>query len=278
VAVSPRYFSTVGASLIAGRDFNRGDNARIAIVNQRFVDEFLAGRSAIGRRIRLMDGNTPTPVTIAGVASNILQNDPNRARQQFEPVIYLPLHQAPPQSAWVIVRTDLPLTAVAESLRRDVHAVDPEWPIWNGPFALRERLDGSAAYWQVGINASLLALSASIATLLAAIGVYAVISHRVGARRQEIGIRIALGGTGQHILLLILRQTGTYVLLGLAAGVLGSFGALRLIGGYVAGVRPTDATTLAAASLVLGTAAALACVIPAHRALRVLPGDVLRTT
>jgi hypothetical protein len=119
----------MGASLIAGRDFNRGDDTRalrVAIVNQRFLDEFVVGRDAIGRRIRLKDGNTETPLTIVGVASNILHNDPNRARQQFEPVIYLPLRQAPPQSAWVIVRTDLPLPAVAESLPREVHAVDPE--------------------------------------------------------------------------------------------------------------------------------------------------------
>ncbi len=280
LTVSPHYFRTVGASLIAGRDFDARDDGRgvpVAIVNERFIDEFLPGRDAVGRSILFRDGNTDSLITIVGVASNVLQNDPNRARQRFEPMIYLPLRQAPPQSAWVIVRTDLPLSVAAERLRRDVHAIDPELPIWNGPFELTERLNGSGGYWQVGINASLLAISAAVATLLAAIGVYAVISHRVGARIQEIAIRIALGGTGRQILLLVLRQTGIYVVVGLLCGVVGSIAALRLIGSYVLGVHPMDVPTLAAAALVLGTVAVVACVVPARRALRVVPLDVLRT-
>jgi putative ABC transport system permease protein len=279
LTVSPRYFPTVGASLIAGRDFDARDDGRgvpVAIVNQRFTEQFLEG-DAVGRRILFKDSNTGPPITIVGVASNILQNDPNRARRQFEPAIYLPLRQTSPQSAWVIVRTDLPLSVAAEPLRREVHAVDRELPIWNGPFELTERLDGSGGYWQVGINASLLTISAAVATLLAAIGVFAGISHRVGARLQEIAIRIALGGTGRQILLLILRQTGTYVVVGLLCGIFGSFAALRLIGSYVAGVHPTDLPTLAAAALVLVVVAALACVVPARRALRVVPVDVLRS-
>ena len=280
LTVSPHYFETVGASLIAGRDFNARDDARgvrVAIVNQRFAEEFFEG-NAVGRRILLRDGDNASPTTIVGVASDILQNDPNRARRQFEPLIYLPIRQAPPQSAWVILRTDHPLSAVAESLRRAVHAVDRELPIWNGPYDLTERLNGSGGYWQVGINAWLLALAASVATVLAAVGVFAVISHGVGARLQEIGIRIALGGTSRQILVLILRQTGLYVVAGLACGVIGSFAALRLIGSYVVGVHPTDVLTLAAACLVLGTVAALACAVPARRALRVDALDTLRRT
>jgi putative ABC transport system permease protein len=274
LAISPGYFATLRAAVLAGRDFNDHDgasSAQVAVVNERLASQFWPGENALGRRIRLFNDRTPQAwLTVVGVASNIIQTD--QTRQQGGPVLYVPYRQNPAPGMWVLARTAIPFSHLATPLRQVIQTLDPDLPIY-GPFALEDRLE---MFWDNRFYGMLFLIFAAIALLLASIGLYTVIAHSVSQRTQEIGIRMAIGASSSHIRKLIVLQGMLPLGLGLAIGLAGSLVVNRLLKSALVQVSPSDPVTLLVASLVLILAALLGCLLPARRAMRVDPVIALR--
>jgi predicted permease len=272
--ISPAYFRTLGASLVSGREFNDSDVAPgvpVAIVNQLFASKFWPGEDPLGKRLRLFDENTAEPwLTVVGVASNIIQND--QTRQRLDPMLYLPYRQKPGGGAWILVRTRVPSSGLSNAFRREVQALDPDLPLY-GPMLISDRMEG---YWDSRFYGAMFLIFAAIALLLASIGLYSVIAHSVSQRTQEIGIRMAIGGTAHDILKLVFRQGMLPVGIGLAIGLAASLAVNRLLESMLVQVSPSDPVTLTVASAVLILAATLGCLIPARRAMKVDPVVALR--
>jgi len=276
--ISPAYFRTLKAPMLSGREFNDADvlsAAPVAIVNQLFASKYWPGEDPLGKRFRVFDGNTdgdtPEPWrTVVGVASNIIQND--QTRQVFDPVVYLPYRQKPGGGAWILVRTSVPPAGLTTAFRQEVQALDPALPLY-GPMAIDKRMEG---FWDSRFYGSLFLVFAAIALLLASIGLYTVISHSVSQRTQEIGVRMAIGGTPREILKLVFRQGMLPLAIGLAIGLTASFAVNRLLTSLLVQVSPADPITLAVASAVLILAGTLGCLVPARRAMRVDPVVALR--
>jgi putative ABC transport system permease protein len=205
-----------------------------------------------------------------GVASNIIQDDVTR--QEFGPVIYLPYRQNPEATMWIFARTRVPPQNLANAFRREVQMVNSDLPIY-GPYTLAARLEG---YWDSRFYGFLFLIFAAIALLLASIGLYAVIAHSVSQRTQEIGVRTALGASARDILKLVVLQGMLPVGIGLAVGLAASLGVNQVLKSQLVNVSPSDPITLVVASACLILSAALGCLIPARRAMRVDPVVALR--
>jgi predicted permease len=282
VSIFPGYFRTLGARVLAGREFNDFDGLSaipVAIVNRQFANRFWPREDPIGKRFRLFDGPTPEPWrTVIGIASNIVQNDDTG--QTFYPVVYVPFRQRPATFVYLLARTDVPPESLETAFERQVQTIDPDLILssglygGNGPAPLSE--SALIGNWSRGFNAVLFLVFAAIALLLAAIGLYAVIAHSISRRTQEIGIRMALGATARDTRNLIFRQGMLPVGIGLAIGLPASFAVNRLLKSELVGVSPNDPITLLAATTILMLAAALACLIPARRAARIDPAVSLR--
>ena len=272
--ISPAYFRTLKATMLSGREFNDADvltAAPVAIVNQLFASQYWPGQDPLGKRFRFFDGDTPEPWrTVVGVASNIIQND--QTRQTFDPVVYLPYRQKPGGGAWILVRTSVPPAGLTTAFRQEVQALDPGLPLY-GPMAIADRME---RFWDSRFYGSLFLIFAAIALLLASIGLYTVIAHSVSQRTQEIGVRIAIGGTPQDILKLVFRQGMLPLAIGLTVGLAASFAVNRLLTSVLVQVSPADPITLVVASAVLILAGTLGCLIPARRAMQVDPVVALR--
>jgi predicted permease len=276
------YFRTLGIRVVSGRAFNSSDRPRslpVAIVNQRFAARNWPGRMPPGKQIRLLPrmgapvpGNKPAPwLTIVGVVSNVVEND--HTRQSVDSLVYVPFEQAPAPFMPVLARTGVAPASLIAPIRRQFEAMDPELAV-PALMPLRERLDRA---WTFERNVTALFLFfAAVALLLAAVGLYAAVSHSVSRRVQEIGIRVAIGATGGDILTLVLRQGVLPVGAGLALGLAGSFATNRVLKSQLVGVSPADPIALAAASALLVLCAALGCIAPARRALRLDPAAAVR--
>jgi putative ABC transport system permease protein len=277
--VGPGYFGTLGTKVLAGREFDASDGSPArpaAIVNERMARASWPDEDPIGKQVRLFDGAAPGVwLTVVGVVSNI-QWDVSRGRDRHEPRVYVPYRQRPAGGAWLFARTQLPVSSIASALRHEIQALDPNVPVWLGPYTLAERLTGSGAYWSIGSHAALFSIFALIALLLASVGLYAVIAHSVSQRTQEIGVRMAVGGTTRDILALILRQGMAPLGIGLAIGLAASVALTRLLKAELVDVSPIDPMALTAAAAVLVAAALVGCLIPARRAMRVDPVVALR--
>jgi putative ABC transport system permease protein len=274
LTVSTGYFRTMEARVLSGRTFNRADTAsgvQAAVVNEAFAVRHWPGEDALGKQLRLFDRTTPGPwLTIVGVVSNIVQDD--QTRQTFEPLVYLPYRQKPGGGAWVFVRTRVPPGSLASVFRREVQTLDPDLPVY-GPFTLVERLE---MFLDSRFYGALFAIFASIALLLASIGLYSVIAHAVGLRTLEIGIRMAIGATTRDVITLVFAQGMIPLAIGLTVGLAASLAVNRLLSSLLVEVSPADPVALLAASAILMLSATLGCLIPARRAMRVDPVVALR--
>jgi len=272
--ISPTYFKVVKAAMLSGREFNDADilsAAPVAIVNQLFASTYWPGEDPLGKRFRLFEGDNPEVWrTVVGVASNIIQND--QTRQTFDPVVYLPYRQRPGGGAWIFVRTSVPPAGLTNAFRQAVQALDSGLPLY-GPMAISERME---RFWDSRFYGSLFLIFAAIALLLASIGLYTVIAYSVNQRTQEIGVRMAIGGTPNDILKLVFRQGMLPLAIGLAIGLTASFAVNRLLKSMLVQVSPADPITLVIASATLILAGTLGCLIPARRAMRVDPVVALR--
>ena len=283
VLAGPDYFRAVGAAILSGRDFTIADQPSsppVAIVNERFAEMHWPGDTAVGKRVRLRTGGEPDGewLTVVGVASNIMQADPTR--QSYPPLVYRSQWQVPAPYVWALAKTAVPPSSVAAAVRRELQGLDPDFYVSDvAPLADVVAFDAElmdVEHQHLGRNAVLFPIFAGCALLLAAVGLYAVISQSVGRRTREIGVRMALGATAAQIWRGVLRQGMAPVVLGLVVGIVVSLGVNRLLQSQLIGVAPYDLMTMGVASAVLVILGVLACRVPARRAMRVDPAVALR--
>ena len=282
VTIGARYFETIGARPVRGRDFVRGDGEPgrgAAIVNERFAARFFPDSDAIGRRIRLSDPARPDePVsnpgewmTIVGVAQNVRQRP--AATLDFDPVVYVTLATDVVWNANVLLRTDGDIGAAAAALRTQVAALDPDLPL----FDVRT-IDDLLVFqrWGQRVFSTMFFVFASLALLMAAVGLYAMTAYGVAQRTREFGVRMALGAPGSHVAWLVARQTALHVAVGLLLGSAGAMAVSRVVPPIVSAARGGEPAFLAMVVALVVAVAALACLLPARRAVRVDPVVALR--
>ncbi|MGH9667872.1 MAG: FtsX-like permease family protein, partial [Bryobacteraceae bacterium] len=276
----PGYFHTMGIPLIDGRDFNGHDNEispGVAIVNRTLARRFWPGESAIGKRLRW--GSTGPWLTVVAVVHDVAQREWAAApsNEIYVPFLqdkdYLHSSHGPWLGMTLVLRASsdpLPLEPVMERL---VASLDKDAPV-----SEVETLDDvvSNALWQPRFAATLLAAFAALALLLAATGIYGVVSYTASRRSAEIGIRMALGARQRDVLLLVLRQSLTMTAAGLAAGLMGAFLVTGFLRSMLYGVSPADPPTFAPAAGLLTAVALAASLAPARRAARIDPVRALR--
>ena len=270
---TPDYFHTMGIPLLKGRNFSAHDESSslpIAIINQATAANTFPGQDPIGKYLTNFGPNNAT-LQIVGVVGNVRHVGLETAAR---PEIYTPLTQSPWPSMFVAVRSAVanPLTLVP-SAQHAVWSIDRNVPLAN-PRTMQDVLAHSVLRKKFAML--LLSIFAGLATALAAIGLYGVISYSVAQRTKEIGIRMALGGQRADMLRLVLRQSGLLVLIGILIGVPVALGATRLLGTMLYGVGATDLMTYLLVVALLGGAALIASIIPAFRATKVDPMVALR--
>ena len=235
----------------------------------------VASQSAIGRRLRFRPTapvGTPSEwLTVVGVTSNIVQND--ATRQEFESVVYVPYGRRPQPNMFAFVRSRAAIGASATAIRKSVFALDPSLPL-PSLAPLEARL--SRAHTLERQAAATLGSFSSLALILAAVGMYAVIGQAVTRRTREIGIRLAVGATSRDIVSCVAAGQLRPMAVGVGAGLVLSAGATRFLTTHVAGVQAWDPLVVTLAMTVLAVAAACGYWFPVRRALRVDPAIVLR--
>jgi putative ABC transport system permease protein len=268
------YFRTMDIALLRGRVFTDSDTAnspQVMVVSNAFAKYYFPNEDAIGKRI-IMDGDDKTPIEIIGVVDDVRRNGLD---QGVEPEMYVSYVQKPDRRLNLVIRsTTEDASQLAQAARAEVKAFDPRQIIWRAQ-TIEQLLGTSVAPRK--FNMLLLGIFAGVALVLAAVGLYGVMSYSVSWRTQEIGIRMALGAKRTDVLRMVVRQGMTMTLIGLALGLIGVFGLSRVIAGLLYGVSPTDPLTFIGVSIVLLMVALLACLIPARRATRVDPIVALRS-
>jgi predicted permease len=282
VAASSDYFRVLGASAVAGREFNEFDRVGtlpVALVNQSFADRFFPGEQSLGQRIRVKTRNRPREWrTVVGVVSNIMQAD--ATRQNFKPVVYVPVRQEVPLAAYFLLRMAVDPNQVVRAVRAEILRLDSDLTLHDlrtlkASFAFDgDNMD--VEHMELGKDAAVAPVFALIAVLLAAIGLYAVTAHSVSQRRKEIGVRMAIGATEQNIRGMILRDGIAPVIAGLLLGLAIALAVNRVVQSQLVAVSPGDPVTMTIAVLTLMLVALLACQIPAQQAMKVDPAITLR--
>lgn len=270
--VSPGYFATLRVPLLAGRDFGTGDVAtseKVAIVSEALARRLWPGEDPLGR-VFIPNGNRDLPVTVVGVAGEVLHGGLGADDNLF-PDLYVAAAQFPPRNpalAALVVRTDGDPRVLVDPLREAISAAAPGI----APFSIGtidEHLGEQNAAGRFLVF--LMKAFAGMALLLAAVGIYGVIAYTVQQRTREIGVRIALGARQSGVLALMLRRALTPVVIGVVAGGAAAALLARVARSLLYGLSPNDPAVFALMALVLAAAAALAGLLPALRATRVDP-------
>jgi predicted permease len=269
--VSPKYFTTLGIRLRAGRDFDERDSARVphvVIINETFAARHFPGEDPLGRT--LITGMGQLPSQIVGVVADVRSSGLNTPP---EADYFLPALQRPETFTNILVRTDLGPTAMASIVRDALRTVDPDLPLLQ-PEQLSTRIAQTIADRKLALV--LLAGFAALALVLASLGVYSVMAHLVALRTSEIGIRMALGASPRMVLRLVLGHGRRLTLLGIALGIVGAFFVSRLMRQALFEIDPADPLIyLTVAATLLGVAE-FASWLPARRATRIDPVIALR--
>ncbi|WP_415907134.1 ABC transporter permease [Oleiharenicola sp. Vm1] len=269
--VSPRYFTTLGIPLRAGRDFDERDSSKVphvAIINEAFARKHFPDEDPLGRTLITGMGQLPSQIVgvVADVRSTTLNTPP-------EPDYFLPALQRPENFTNILVRTAGDPAGAASLVRAALKEIDPDLPLLN-PQPLTARIAQSVANRKLAML--LLAGFAGLALLLASIGVYSVMAYLVAQRTAEIGIRMALGASPENVMTMVLGQGLRLALLGVVVGLGVAFAVTRLMQQALFGVQPHDPLIYAGLSLTILAVAALACWLPARRATKVDPLIALR--
>src|SRR5262249_36957107 len=271
---TPGYFKTLKIPILSGRAFTNQDvngAPKVAIVNQKVVNRYFGGKDPVGRHIGFgIDPGTKLDITIVGVAGDTRYES---MRDQIPYEIYVPLAQSGSNGATAYIRTHGDPTHTFNTVRSAIQNVDAGVPI----FDLRT-LDHTLEISMLSerLLATLSSVFGSLATLLAALGLYGVMAFMVARRTREIGIRMALGAAQTSILWMVLRETMMLAALGASIGLAGAWAVTRLIQTQLFGVQPTDLLTMAIASLGIAAVTIVAGYIPARRATTVDPMRALR--
>jgi putative ABC transport system permease protein len=293
--ITPGYFDVLGQPLLEGRKFQDDDldtKLPVAIVNAAFARKHFGNESPLGRRFRALDGNSLQAGpwrTIVGVVKTVRMLPPFNIPNVDETGFYVPFYSQPAgpskpdeavsQFATVIVkpRGGMQAETLINSMRREVIRVDPNLPIYFVGTA-RRQIDGFVS--QNRVVAIMFSIFGVVATVIAAVGIYGVMSFSVSQRTQEIGVRMALGADSRNILRMVLRQGSVLAGIGVVLGALITLGLVVAVGdgmqAVLFGVSPRDPLVYAAVAALVGLISLAASFVPAHRATRVDPMIALR--
>lgn len=272
--ISPSYLSLMGIGLREGRVLSNDDapaTLPVAVINQRMARMYWPNQSAVGQRLRVGPDDAPGPwMTVAGVVSDVRNS---WISSQPEPTVYIPYRQSPHRYTAVALRTETSPMAVVASLRARVTQLDSQLPL-DEVMPYPELIHRSV----LGLKyvAAMLSVLGVIALVLAAVGLYGVMSYLVTSRTHEIGIRMALGAQRGTVVGMAARWGGSLVILGTAIGVIAASALARLLADLLHGVDAFDVETFAMATITLAVAASLAAFIPARRATKIDPMVALR--
>jgi predicted permease len=284
-AITPGYFEALGVKVLRGRDFTQAecetkDSRRVAIIDEEMAKKLFPSEDAIGQHVRYTqtpkDG-APNDLEIVGIVSkhrHDIQNDSIVCR------LFVPLAQGYNGQTYLHVRLNTQdrhaVVAMMPTLRQALREIDPDLPLLQmTPYV--DLMEKSPNLWIVKLGAILFGAFGCIALLLAVVGVYGVKAYAVACRTREIGIRMALGAHRKDVFALIMRQGAMQTALAVGVGLLLSLATGRVLSQIVYGVSPTDPFALITSSLMLASAALLACFLPARRATYVNPITALRT-
>jgi predicted permease len=271
-AAGPGFFETFRLPLRQGRAFEERDGAGaplVAIVNESFARRYWPGQDPLGRQLR-MRGEQAPPMEVIGVARD---GKYRTLGEEPRPFFYVPLLQDYDPSVTLVARTQGPPAELAALLPRRLAAVDPRVPAFDVK-TMDEHL--RFALLPARLAAAVLGLFGTVALLLAALGLYGVMSYVVSQRRREVGIRIALGARRSDVIRMVLGHGMRLTLIGAACGLVAAVALTRLVAGLLYGISPTDPWTLGSVTAVLAAVAFLACLVPARRAAGVDPVVALR--
>ena len=273
-AVTPGYFSVLRIPLVTGRAFTAADDAsapRVAIVTAALARDRWPNQSAVGHRFKLGQADSEEGwISVIGVARDVKQFG---VRGGTVEGIYLPFAQSPPRTATIALRVAGEPAALATPTRWTIRGLDPALAVF-GVEAMSRTV--ARSIWQPKLQALLVGTFAVIALVLAAVGVYGVISYAVGQRTREIGVRMALGAQPSAVLRLVLAQGIRLTLAGVALGLIGALAGARLLQGLLFGIGAHDPLTFAGVPVLLALVAVVACYLPARRAASVDPAIALR--
>jgi predicted permease len=268
--VPPGYFELLGIRMLEGRDFTESDSEgapRVIVVNETFAKRFFDGGNPIGRKVRYKGH----PATVVGLVKDSKYHTPIEGATPF---FYIPFRQwfAPGLNFAVFIKTVGDPLRMTPVLRREALALNQD-----AVFSTRLLSEATtASLFAQRVEASLLGVVGGIAVLLAAVGLYSVMSYTVSQRTQEMGIRMALGARSGDVLGLVWRQAFRLIVPGVVVGSVVALAAARTVGGMLVNVSASDPLTFVSAAAFLGLVAALASYLPARRATRVDPLVALR--
>ncbi|HLI34335.1 MAG TPA: ABC transporter permease, partial [Terriglobia bacterium] len=267
--VTPGFFRAMGMRLVAGRDFSWEDSPngrKVIVINEALARALWPQGNAVGQ-IAVRDGQS---LLVIGVVADVRETSVEGAPGWQ---VYYPATQAGPAGAELVIRTKLPPDTLADSVLRTLRQLNPNQPA--AAFVpIQQIVDHAVSPRRFFML--LVTCFAALGLILAALGIYGVISYSVTRRTQEIGIRMALGATPGNVQLLVLRATLRLALIGVAIGVAASLAVARLIASLLFGITPSDPVTFAAIVVILASVAILAGYIPARRASRIDPMSALR--
>jgi predicted permease len=279
-SVTPGFFAALGAGLVNGRDFTSHDVSSaqpIAIVSRRFASKAWPGVDPIGRRFTIgrTRGTNPVWITVVGIAADLRYRSlvVDTSRNPEDPDIYFPFAQRPDRALSLLVATTTSPASLTTAVRDAVHAFDRDIPTFaEGPFSALV----AARMASFRVSALVMSFFGVVALLLAGIGVYGLINYSVMQRRQEIGVRMALGAGRREIYALVLKDAMRLTGVGLVVGLAAALPSARLIGTQLYGVTASDPATYASIVALLLTVGLGATLLPARRAARVDPIVALR--
>ena len=275
--VSPDYFETLGIPLLTGRSFGQQDGLGlpgVAVISESVARQLWADTNPIGQTL---EWNGTRQHEVVGVVGDVRGSD-GQARgggldREPTAAVYFSATQLPQNTMTVLMRTSGDPSVIVPAIARAVQGIDPAQPV-SQVRRLHDWLDESAA--QPRFTTTLSGVFALVALLLAAVGVYGVLSYSVSQRTQEIGVRMAIGAERSQIMGLVLRGGMGWALAGIVTGLLGAFALSNVLGTLLFEVRARDPITYSAVGVMLALVAMLACYIPAARATRIDPVTALR--
>ncbi len=275
LSVAAGFFETFNIPVLSGRAFTEGDrldSEPVVVVNQAFVDRFLGGKDALGRRIRQGGFTSRAPwMTVVGVVPTVFsgqQDEPRRAE------FYVPLAQRYSAFVSLAVATTGPPLAITAQVRSAIASLNPDIPMY-WIYSMEEAL--ARPTWFIRVFGTLFMIFGVIALFLASVGLYAVMSFSVRRRVREVGIRMALGARSGDVVRMIFRQGVAQVVIGVVLGLGLAAGVAQLMQVILFEVQPRDPVIFGGVVVVLGVVALVACLLPARRATRIDPLVALRT-
>jgi putative ABC transport system permease protein len=275
LVVTPGYFDTIGKPVVRGRDFSESDGTaghEAVIINQLFAKSAWPNQEPLGKRLRLRrDKPTDTWLTVVGVVPDVKQNDPQRLEPN--PVLYIPYRQEGQSGMFILAKLANPQATAGDLFRRAVQSVDQDLPVTDIA-TLQKTFEQQR--WPFRVFGTLFTIFAGFALILAAVGLYAVVSYSVNQRTREIGLRMALGASGRDILVWIMHRGVLQLGLGVVIGLAGAVGVGRVLKSLIVQISATDPVTFGSVAGVLLISGVLAAFLPARRATRVDPMVALR--